>query len=78
MKTTTLAIFCILLRAVMPGCINSPVAYRGVVYHTTQEATTDGVISNEPYSGDATSNADKQLTDSINPNIKLPAKESTK
>lgn len=64
------AILVILLAA---SC-NSTIALRSVVYHSTQEATTEGTITDNTKSGSHSVNAEKTTNDSW----KIPSKEGEK
>ncbi len=50
------------------GCVNSNLAWRGIVYYQDQDAATEGTITNQPKSGDAKVEAAKEYTDAFKAN----------
>ena len=58
------------------GCVNSNLAWRGIVYYQDQDAATDGTITNQPKAGSAKVEAGKEYTDAFkaNTNVDTPKK----
>lgn len=51
------------------GCVNSNLAWRGIVYYQDQDAATEGTITNQPKSGNAQVEAAKEYSDAFKANL---------
>lgn len=56
-----------ILGLVLTGCMNSPLAFRSIVYMNQQTVTTDGKLETAPTFGSANVEAPKTTEDSFKP-----------
>lgn len=76
----TIAAIAIFAGIGLAGCVDSPIAWRGVIYQQQQEASTEGRISTNPSTRDSNVNAEKTTTATATDTFKadVPApKEAT-